>query len=257
MRKVGSARYWRQPRKEVAPCQRRSRVRRARAARATQPKTRPTTTRTPPSRTSVSGSVQEPAIIGALGSDGRCGAPDPGYRHAIPVLWPIESCRRARSSGVGCAKITHMKRTVAVSNSVNVSTARMIAPRYRASRWSQRFPPALETNTLLAPGPGTWTIVSAVAVVAHRQRPPSSGPDKAKCTMSMTPNRASRVPVGGRVTSRGLAGGEAWCGGGNYRGVAMAAPRWVARAPEKAARVLDLTLRAPLPRARAPRSRLA
>jgi hypothetical protein len=30
---------------------------------------------------------------------------------------------------VGCAKITHMKRTVATSNSVNVSTTRMIHPR--------------------------------------------------------------------------------------------------------------------------------
>jgi len=72
------------------------------------------------------------------GSGGRWGAPDPSYRHAMPVLGPIESCRRARSSGVGCAKITHMKRTVATSNSVNVSTARTIGPRHRAPQWSHR-----------------------------------------------------------------------------------------------------------------------
>jgi hypothetical protein len=42
--------------------------------------------------------------------------------------------------------------------------------------------------------------------------------------MSMTPNTASRVPVGVRVTSRGLARGEARCAEGNYRGVAMASP---------------------------------
>lgn len=109
--------------------QRRSRVRRARAARDSRAKTTPTNRRIPPSSTRTSGSVQEPMIIETLGSGERCGAPDPGYRHAMPVLAPIESCRRARSSGVGCAKITHMKRTVATSNSVNVSTTRMIHPR--------------------------------------------------------------------------------------------------------------------------------
>ena len=124
----------------------------------------------------------------ALGSDERCGAPDPSYRHAMPVLAPIESYRRPCSSGVGCAKITHMNRTVATSNSVNVSTARTIDPRQTASQWSHRYPPALETNTLLAPGPRTWTIASAVAVIAHRQRPPtSSGPSMmASRMMSMT-----------------------------------------------------------------------
>ena len=58
----------------------------------------------------------------------------PSYRHAMPVLAPIESCRRARSSGVGCAKITHMKRTVATSSSVNVSTTRTIDPHQNASQ---------------------------------------------------------------------------------------------------------------------------
>jgi hypothetical protein len=71
-------------------------------------------------------------------------------------------------------EISHMKRTVAASNSVNVSTALTIAPRHRAFRWPHRSPPALETNRLLVPGPRTWTIASAVAVVAHRQRPPKS-----------------------------------------------------------------------------------
>ena len=126
-------------REQVVICQRESRVRRARAARPSHANTTPTTTRTAPSRTSVSGSVQEPAIIEALGSDERCGAPDPGYRHAMPVLWPIESCRRARSSGVGCAKIAHIKRTVAASTSVKVSTARTIGPRHRAPQGSHRL----------------------------------------------------------------------------------------------------------------------
>ncbi len=103
----------------------------------------------------------------------RCSASDPSYRHAMPVLAPIESCRRARSSGVGGAKITHMKRTVATSNSVNVSTTRTIDPDQNASQ-CPRYPAALGTNTLLAPGPRTWTIASAVAVIAHGQRPPTS-----------------------------------------------------------------------------------
>ena len=189
--------YCRQLRKEVAPCQRRSRARRARAARTTHREISPTTTRTPPSSTSASGSFQAAAIIEALGSDERCGAPDPGYRHAMPVLWPTESCRRARSFGVGCAKIAHMNRTVAASNSVNVSTARMIDPRYRAPQWSHRSPPALETNTLLAPGPRTWTIVSAVAVVAHRQRPPKE-PRHDKRPIGMTkPDVAPVTPSTG------------------------------------------------------------
>jgi len=119
-------------------CQREFRGRRARAACTVHPTTRPTSTRTAPSRTSVSGSVQSPAIIATLGSDARCGAPDPHYRHAMPVLWPIESCRRARSSWVGCAKITHMKRTVAASNSAIVSTSRMIGPRHTAPQWPHR-----------------------------------------------------------------------------------------------------------------------
>jgi hypothetical protein len=125
-------------REPVAPGQREFRVRRARAACTTHPTIRPTSTRTAPSRTSVSGSVQSSAVIGALESDGRWDIPDLSYRHAMPVLWPIESCTRARSSGVGCAKIAHMKRTVAASNSVNVSTARMIGPRPRAPQWSYR-----------------------------------------------------------------------------------------------------------------------
>jgi hypothetical protein len=118
----------------------------------------------------------------------RCGASDASYRQAIPVLEPIESYRRLCSSGVGCAKITHMNRTIATSSSVNVSTARTIDPRQNASQWSHRYPPVLETNTLLAPGPRTWTIASAVAVIAHRQRPPtSSAPSMmAGCTISMT-----------------------------------------------------------------------
>jgi hypothetical protein len=279
MQKCGSAQSpdmgCRQLREQVAPCQRESRVRRARAARATHPKIRPTTTRPAPSRTSASGSFQSPAIIGALGSDARCGAPDPSYRHAMPVLGPIESCRRARSSGVGCAKIAHMNRTVAASNSVNVSTARMIGPRHTASQWLHRYPPALETNTLVAPGPRACPVAPAVAVVAHRQRPPKSHattsgpigitkPDvapvtpstrypaaapssglnmKASCTMSMTPNTASRVPVGVRVTSCGLAGGEARCAVTDYRGVAMASPSPGIARTEKTARVIDLTLR--------------
>ena len=87
------------------------------------------------------------------------------------MLGPIESYRRLCSSGVGCAKITHMNRTIATSSSVNVSTARTIDPRQDASQWPHHDPPALETNTLLAPGPRTWTIASAVAVIAHRQPP--------------------------------------------------------------------------------------
>jgi hypothetical protein len=47
---------------------------------------------------------------------------------------------------------------------------------------------------------------------------------RASCTMSMTPNRASCVPAGTCVTSRGLARGGAWGARGNYRGVVMAAP---------------------------------
>jgi hypothetical protein len=108
--------------------------------------------------------VISPTIVWTIGA--RCSASDPGYRHAMPVLAPIESCRRARSSGVECVKITHMKRTVAISNSVNVSTTRAIDPRQNVSQ-CPRDPPALGTNTLLASGPRTWTIASAVAVIAH------------------------------------------------------------------------------------------
>ena len=97
----------------------------------------------------------------------RCGARSPvvgsdsSYRHVMDVLWPIESCRRALSSWVGCAKITHMKRAA--------STTRTIEPHQNASEWP-RNAHALGTNTFFAPGPRTWTIVSAVAVIAHGQR---------------------------------------------------------------------------------------
>ena len=109
--------------------------------------------------------VQSPAIIGTLGSDARCGAPDPHYRHAMPVLAPIESCRRARSSGVGCAKIAHMNRTVAASNSVNVSTALTIADLLRWRRTRSNVP-----------GARAWTVEPAGAVVAHRQAPRRATP---------------------------------------------------------------------------------
>jgi len=58
----------------------------------------------------------------------------------------------------------------------NVSTARTSDARQNASQWPYRYSPALETNTLLAPGPRTrtWTIAFAVAVIAHHQRPPTS-----------------------------------------------------------------------------------
>jgi hypothetical protein len=157
---------------------------------------------------------------------GRLQALDPNYRHAMPVLEPIESCRRARSSGVGCAKITHMNRTVAASNSVNVSTTRMIDPRPAASRWLHRGPSALQTNTLGALGQMACAVASTIAVVTHRQRPPNShattsgprGPTmKARFLMSMTSNRASRVPQGPPVTSCGFAGGKARFAAGNYR----------------------------------------
>ena len=182
----------------------------------------------------------------ALGSDERCGAPDPSYRHAMPVLGPIESYRRPCSSGVGCAKITHMNRTVATSNSVNVSTARTIDPRQTASQWPHRYRAALETNTLLAPGSRTWTLVSAVAVIAHRQRPPtSSAPSMmAGCTISMTFQQSkphsSWLPCdfSRACARRGVGHGrviaKVWLGRHLDR---------VTRAPEKAARVMDLTLR--------------
>lgn len=51
----------------------------------------------------------------------------PPHRHAMPVLSPIESCSRARSSGVECPKTTHMNSTVAISTNIKVSTPR-IAP---------------------------------------------------------------------------------------------------------------------------------
>jgi hypothetical protein len=225
--------------------QRESRLRRARAARANRAQITPTTKRTPPSRTNAAGSFQEPAIIviEALGSDGRHDVPDPSYRHAMPVLGPIESCRRACSSGVGCAKIVHMNRTVAASSSVNVSTARTIDPRQIASQWLPRHPPRWRRTRSWRPGPRAWPVAPAVAVVAHRQRPPkshattsgpigitkpdvapvtpsmtypaaapSSGPTMkaTSCTIPMTPNTASRVPGGIRVTSRGLARGETY-----------------------------------------------
>lgn len=51
----------------------------------------------------------------------------------------------------------------------NVSTARTSDARQNASQWPHHYSPALETTTLLAPGPRTrtWTIASAVAVIAH------------------------------------------------------------------------------------------
>ena len=85
---------------------------------------------------------------------------DSSYRHVRDVFWPIESCRRALS-WVGCAKMTHMKRAA--------STTRTIEPHRNASEWP-RHAHTLGTNTFFAPGPRTWTIVSAVAVVAHGQR---------------------------------------------------------------------------------------
>ena len=162
-------------REPVAAGQREFRVRRARAACTTHPTIRPTNTRTAPSRTSASRSVQSPAIIGTLGSDARCGAPDPHYRHAMPVLWPIESCRRDRSSGVGCAKIAHMKRTVAASNSVNVSTALTIADLLRWRRTRSNVP-----------GARAWTVPPAVAVVAHRQAPRRATPRQPAPSASRT-----------------------------------------------------------------------
>lgn len=78
----------RQLRKEAAPCQRRSRVRRAWAARSTNPRIRPITTRAAANRTSVSGSFHSPAIIDALAADRRCGAPDQSS------LSPRNACAR-------------------------------------------------------------------------------------------------------------------------------------------------------------------
>jgi hypothetical protein len=57
-------------REQVVPSQRDPRGRRARAARASRVKIRPTTTRSAPSRTSASGLFQSPALIAALGLDG-------------------------------------------------------------------------------------------------------------------------------------------------------------------------------------------
>jgi hypothetical protein len=45
------------------------------------------------------------------------------HRHAMGVLCPIESCRRACSSGVECARITQRNATVATVNTTNVSSA--------------------------------------------------------------------------------------------------------------------------------------
>ena len=70
----------------------------------------------------------------------------------------------------------------------NVSTARTSDARQNASQWPHRYPLPLETNTLLAPGPRTRTIASAVAVITHRQRPPDMHRTSRMpiCTMSMT-----------------------------------------------------------------------
>ena len=57
-------------REQGVVCQRESRGRRARAARTTRAKTTPTTTRSPPSRRSVSGSFQACAITEVPGSHG-------------------------------------------------------------------------------------------------------------------------------------------------------------------------------------------
>jgi hypothetical protein len=146
------------------------------------------------------------------------GEVDPCYRHAMPVMGPIESYRRPCSSGVGCTKITHMNRTVATSNSVNVSTTRTIDPRQTASQWPHRYPPALETNTLWAPGPRTPTIASAVAVITRRQRPatshaPTSGPIGSRSLMSRQLRRQRSSRPRPRVADQDARG--------NYRGVAI------------------------------------
>jgi hypothetical protein len=134
--------------------------------------------RTPCSRhqrsqlTSVGSGAKKLVISPTIGcwQKGRAATSDWRYRHALPVLALIESFQRPCVSDR--MKITHMNRTLATSYSVNLSTARTIDPRQNASQGPHRYFLTLETNTLLAPGPRTWTIASAVAVIAHRQRPP-------------------------------------------------------------------------------------
>lgn len=92
----------------------------------------------------------------------------PPHRHAMPVLSPIESCSRARSSGVECPKTTHMNSTVAISTNIKVSTPR-IAPSRCPAHQNPRSPPStLESPSLNAPRPSRWVEGSAVAVVVHR-----------------------------------------------------------------------------------------
>ena len=138
------------------------------------------------------------------------------------------------------------------ARSVNVSTTRTIDPHQHASQ-CPGYPPALGTNTLLAPGPRTWTIASAVALIAHGQRPPtshattsgptgitkpdvapvtpsirsptaapSSGPSTmASCTMSMRSQQSKPHSSWLPLISRGLTRSEAQGAEGNYRGVAI------------------------------------
>lgn len=93
------------------------------------------------------------------------------YRHAMPVLGPIESFRRARSSGVGCARITHMKRTVASSTTANVSARRKIGPRRTSTLGRHRRPAAWSTNTRATLRPKACAIAWPVAVILHRRWP--------------------------------------------------------------------------------------
>lgn len=105
-----------------------------------------------------------------------------GYRHAIPVLGPIESCRRARSSGVECDKTAHMNRTIAAAKkTVHVSAARMADSPPSVPQLLHRGRAASEAalrpagHMLKTPAcPSTCRAAPAVVVVAHRQRVPKS-----------------------------------------------------------------------------------
>jgi hypothetical protein len=59
------------------------------------------------------------------------------HRHAVCVLCPSESCRRACSSGVECARITQRNATVATVNTTNVSSALM--PFSCLAAWNRVF----------------------------------------------------------------------------------------------------------------------
>jgi len=59
------------------------------------------------------------------------------HRHAMGVLCPSESCRRACSSGVECARITQRNATVATVNTTNVSSALM--PFSCLAAWNRVF----------------------------------------------------------------------------------------------------------------------